>query len=85
MGGGSRLCWFRGVHCRFRAVVLVVGRLSSIMVHWGQCGGGVDVGRGRRGLFVAAVSLVWWCWLKKLSHVTSCDVGNMFKYAREIT
>jgi hypothetical protein len=85
-GRWRSLCSFWRVRCRFRAVVLVYGRSSSIEVRWSRRGGSADVGRGRRVLFVAVVSLVWWwCWLKKTSHVTSCDRCIMYKHAREIT
>jgi hypothetical protein len=46
------------VYTCFWVVVLVFGWLSSIVVHWGQRGGSVDVGHGRRVSFVAVVSLV---------------------------
>jgi hypothetical protein len=80
--------WALAVICvRFDTFIVVFGRSSSIVARWGRCGGSAVVGRGRRVLFVAVVSLVWWwwCWLKKISHVTSCDICIMYKHAREIT
>jgi hypothetical protein len=93
---GGRFCFLgsRHVVCACFGAFIVISRRSCSFL--GGCvlssSVGVDVvgaevGRGCRVLFLAVLSLrwCWWCWLKKASHVTSCDLCIMYKHAREVT